>query len=73
MLFGNEYKREIQIFQAADNNSFLVRWSERVVIMQSYSEFIEMKLANNRNLVRRVIEMKRASVNYSFAVSFAFI
>ena len=40
ILFGSKYKREIYISQAADNNSFLVRWNERVVIMQSYAEFI---------------------------------
>ena len=34
--------------------------------MHSYAEFIEMKLPNVRNyaFVRRVIEMKRTSVNY---------
>ena len=58
ILFGSEYKREIKILQAADNNSFLVRWNERVVIMHSYAEFIEMK---------------RTSVNYSFAESFVCI
>ena len=40
ILFGSEYKREIQISKAADNNSILVRWIERVVIMHSYAEFI---------------------------------
>ena len=37
--------------------------------MHSYAECIEMKPANVRNyaFVRRVIEMKRTSVNYSFA------
>ena len=40
MLFGSEHKREIQISQAADNNSFLVRWNERVVMMPSYAEFL---------------------------------
>ena len=42
-LFGSEYKRDIQISQAADNNPFFVRWNERVVIMLSYAEFTEMK------------------------------
>ena len=37
--------------------------------MHSYAEFIEMKRANARNYasVRRVIEIKRTSVNYSKA------
>ena len=39
-LFGSDCKREIQISQAADNNSFLVRRNKRVVIMHSYAEFI---------------------------------
>ena len=75
ILFGSEYKREIWISQAADDNSFLVRWNERVVIRHSYAEFIEMKRVNVRNyaFVRRVIEMKRTSVDYSFAESFACI
>ena len=60
ILLGSEYKREIQLSQATDNNSFLVRWNERVVIMHSYADVIEMKRANVRNyaFVRRVIEMK---------------
>ena len=68
-------KRENWISQAADNNSFLVRWNERVVIMDSYAEFVEMKQANVRNyaFVRRVIDMKRMSVNYSFVENFACI
>ena len=53
-----EYKPEFYIFQAVDNNSFLVRWNERVVIMHSYAKFIEMK---------------RMSVNYLFVESFACI
>ena len=75
ILFGSDYKRENQISQAADDNSILVRWNERVVIMHSYADVIEMKRANVRNytFVRRVIEMKRMSVNYSFAESFACI
>ena len=40
ILFGSEYKPEIQISQAADNNSFLVRWNERVVIILSYAELL---------------------------------
>ena len=40
---GSEYKREISISQAADNNSFLVRWNERVVVLHSYADVIEMK------------------------------
>ena len=37
--------------------------------MYWYAEFIEMKRASDRNyaFVRRVTEMKRTSVNYSFA------
>ena len=58
ILFGSERKRENKISQAADNNSILVRWNERVVIMHSYAD---------------VIEMKRMSVNYSFSESFACI
>ena len=75
VLFGSEYKREIYISQAADNNSFLVRWSERVVIMHSCANFSEIKRANARNnaLIRRVIEIKRTSVNYSLAERFASI
>ena len=55
ILFGSEYKREISISQAADNNSFLVRWNERVVIRHSYAEFIEMKRPNvgNYAFIRR--------------------
>ena len=46
--------------QATDENSFLERWNERVVIMYSDADVIEMKRANVRNyvFVRRVIEMK---------------
>ena len=60
ILFGIGYKSEIQICQPADNYSFLVQWNERVVIMHSYVEFIEMKLANVRiyAFLRRVIEME---------------
>ena len=60
---------------AADYNSTLVRWNERVIIMHSYADVIEMKRANVRiyAFVRRVIEIKRSSVNYSFAESFACI
>ena len=56
-------------FQAADNTLFLVRWNEREVIVHSYADVIEMKRANVRNyaFVRRVIEMKRTSVNDSNA------
>ena len=56
IFFGSEYNCEIQISQAADNNSFLVRWNERVVIMHSYAEIIEVKRATVRNyaFVRRV-------------------
>ena len=43
--------------------------------MHSYADVIEMKRANVRNyaFVRRVIEMKQASVNYSFAERFTCI
>ena len=43
--------------------------------MHSYAEFIVMKRANVRNyaFVRRVIEMKRTSVNYLFVESFVCI
>ena len=58
ILFGSEYKREIQISQAANNNSIPVRWNERVIIMHSYAN---------------VIEMKQMSVNYLFVESFACI
>ena len=53
-----------KISQAVDNNSFLVRWNERVVIMHSYAEVIEMKRANVRNdaFVRRVIEISERVV-----------
>ena len=51
ILFGSEYKREIQISQAANNNSIPVRWNERVVVIHSYAD---------------VIEMERMSVDYSF-------
>ena len=75
ILFGSDCKRENQISQAADDISILVRWNERVVVMHSYADVIEMKRGNVRNcaFVRRVIEMKRMSVNYSFAESFACI
>ena len=55
---ATDYKRENSIPQAADDNAILVRWNERVVIMHSYAD---------------VIEMKRMSVKYSFAESFACI
>ena len=35
ILFGSDYKRENSNSQAADDNSILVRWYERVVIMRS--------------------------------------
>ena len=35
-----EYKREILISQAADDNSFLMLWNERVVILLSYAELL---------------------------------
>ena len=35
--------------KAADNNSILVRWNKRVVIIHSYADVIEMKRANVRN------------------------
>ena len=75
ILFGSDYKREEQISQAVHDISILVRWNERVVIIHSYADVIEMKRANVRNyaFVRRVIEVKRMSVNYSFAESFACI
>ena len=57
-LFGSDCKRENQISQAVDDISILVRWNERVVIMHSYAD---------------VIEMKRLSVNYLFVESFACI
>ena len=43
--------------------------------MHSYADVIEMKRANVRDyaFVRRVIEVKRMSVNYSFAERFACI
>ena len=43
--------------------------------MHAYDDVIEMKRANVRNyaFVRRVIEMKRTSVNYSFTESVACI
>ena len=64
---SSEYKREIWISQR-----FV---SRAMVIMHSYADVIEMKRANIRNyaFVRRVIEMKRSSVKYSFAESFACI
>ena len=71
ILFGSDCKHENSISQAADDNSFLVR----VVIMHSYAGVIEMKRGNVRNcaFVRRVIVMKRLSVDDSFAESFACI
>ena len=74
ILFGSDYKRE-KISQAADDNSILLRCNERVVIMHSYADVIAIKRENVRNFpfVRRVIEMKRMSVNYSLAESFACI
>ena len=75
ILFGSDYKRGNSISQAADDISILVRWNERVGIMHSYADVIEMKRANVRNyaFVRRVIQMKRTSVSYSFVESFACI
>ena len=35
--------------RAAEDNSILVRWNERVVIIHSYADVIEMKRANVRN------------------------
>ena len=67
ILFGSDCKLPAAIH--------LVRWNERVVIMHSYADVIEMKRANVRNyaFVLRVMEMKRMSVKYSFAESFACI
>ena len=74
-IFCSAMTISVRISQAADDNSILVRWNERVVIMHSYADVIEMKRANVRNyvFVRRVIEMKRMSVNYSFAENFGCI
>ena len=49
ILFGSDCKRENIMFQAADDNSILVRWNERVVIMHSYADVFEMKRVNVRN------------------------
>ena len=49
ILFGSDCKRGNKISQAADDNSILVRWNERVVIFHSYADVIEMKRANVRN------------------------
>ena len=49
ILFGSDFKRENWIPQAADDNSILVRWNERVVIIHSYPDVIEIKRANVRN------------------------
>ena len=72
IFFGSDYKRENQVSQTADDISILVRWNERVVIMHSYADVIEMKRANvgKYTFVRRVIQMKRMSGNHSFAESF---
>ena len=35
--------------RAAEDNAILVRWNERVVIIHSYADVIEMKRANVRN------------------------
>ena len=35
--------------RAAEDNSILVRWNERVVIIHSYADVIEMKRANVPN------------------------
>ena len=51
------YGWNIQIFcsavsvseRASEDNSILVRWNERVVIIHSYADVIEMKRANVRN------------------------
>ena len=56
IFFGSDYKRGIQISQAADDNSILVRWSEPVVFMLSYAEF--MKWANECwSVVRRELRL----------------
>ena len=39
ILFSSDYKRENLNFQAADDNSILVQWNERVVVMHSFAEF----------------------------------
>ena len=72
ILIGSDYKRENYLSQAAEDNSTLVRWNERVVFMHSYADGIETKRANVRNygFVRRIIERKQTGVNYSFAESF---
>ena len=49
ILFGSDCKRGNEISQAADDISSLVRWNERVVIIHSYADVIEMKRANVRN------------------------
>ena len=70
-MFGSECKRG----KAADNNSILVRWNQRTVIMHSYADVIEMKRANVRSyaFVCRHIEMKRMSVNLPLVVIFALV
>ena len=59
ILFGSDCKCENIISQAADDNSILVRWNERV-IMHSYADVIEMKRANVRNYAL-IIRSLRAS------------
>ena len=40
ILFGSEFKHEIWISQAAEDNSILVPWGEPVVIMHSYAKLL---------------------------------
>ena len=61
------------ISQAADSNSLLVRWNERVMIMQSSLEIIEMKRANSRTyaFVRR--ELSNVKLRLRLVVIFPLV
>ena len=66
ILFGCDYNRENQSFQAVDDNSPLEQRDERVVIMRSYADVIEVKrtIVHNYAFVRQLIETKRKSVKF---------
>ena len=70
-LTNSAYESIITNNRSLHLNEFGVRMHS----MHSYAEFIEMKRAIVRNyaFVRRISEMKRMSVKYSFAESFACI
>ena len=61
------------ISQAADSNSLLVRWNERVMIMQSSLEIIEMKRANSRTYAFGRLELSNVKLRLRLVVIFPLV